>query len=170
MFDSGDVFLICRKWLPKKVVAKEFLKFQKEFSLLFNEKSVNNLQKDKYSILQSWNKTENFYTCLYKALIISSDYDKEMKELYYNEFGKECKTTQDIEWILTRIEFYRKKRVEELKKLEPEKEQEQQSFETIISNTESILGISIPRDMKLFQFSVKYKDAIKKIKQLEVKK
>ncbi len=172
MFDTGDINLVksVRFWLPKRLIARAYYKFYEEFNILFNEKSVKTLQKDRFLILKSYNRTELFLTAMYKGLTLphSNKNDKKLKQMYLEEFGRECKTQADIDFILNRIDFYREKRNDKVKEIEEKnKTENKQSFYEVIANVENVLGLTINESMNLNAFVIRYKLALTKIKQLE---
>jgi len=178
MFDTGDINMIVKdgkldKQPNEQEIEKAYLNFKNEFNELFNQKEIEKLNKNKYLILKSFNRTELFLTALYKGLILphSDECEKQLQTMYFDEFNKECKTEKDKEYILERIEFYRSKRNDRVVAIEQKnKPENKQSFFDVIANTEIVLGVSIPETMLLMPFVSRYNLALQKVKQLESSK
>lgn len=141
--------------MPNFVLGFIFKRFIKKYNEFFNIKAQNNAND--WFILKLRNLVNNLYPSLYYALIY--DDSEEPKKIYKELFGKEPKTTEDLNKIVSEIgRLSDKLKIYDV----PKDKQPSIDFSDLIPMIEQSRGISIDRNMTLYEF--------KKIHDLEVKK
>ena len=147
LFETKNIRLICKIWLPKMLTIKAYNRFMLEFSEYFNKRSLDQITNSRAMKLFLYNRVNNLYPSLYNWLLLMPD--KEAKEFFRELFLKDYENAEDLYLIKNEIKRLSKK----LKALliEPVKETETK-FSDIIANVQMITGATIDRKMKLYEF------------------
>ena len=166
LHELSDIRLASRiKWLPGKIVAKNYELLMTKFSLAVNESKVKNELNNDFYRSWLWNQVHNYLPILRACLLMPIGY-KPAFEAYKEIFGDYPRTIEDINKINDRIKSYERKLKSVTSKKDP-KADSKFDFAGLVQYVSESQNMYIPDNMKLYEFVKAYKSAIDKQKRLE---
>jgi len=168
LLEKEDNNILKKYWfVPNKIAKKAFEKFHLDFSRLFNKEGLATLNSMQALKIMMYNNIFNLLPSMYYGIILT--YDKAMLDKFKELFSKDPITAGDVyDTIQAEIERMSSKYKELFlsdKKEEKDKEKTL-NFDNVITTCELVLGISIDRNIKLYQFKPYYEQALKKSRKI----
>lgn len=172
MFEKQQTSVLKRfRWLPDWLTRFYYDRFALQFNEQFNGDLINKMLDVDIMKLKLVNLLNNFLPTLYQGLMATNeDPDSEagiyFRQLYRKRYAREYNGMEDLKMITADMKKLGIK-LREIVTDQPKRSGEGMLFEDVIAHVEAILERSIPRDMKLYQFSKQYELALQRAKTLE---
>ena len=167
--ETNNINVICKTYLPNILCIRAYNRISEEIRKQFDQKkrSITN-EKLQLVIYVRLGMLESM------LLGLSRKPTDEMYTDYKIRYKKEFKRYEDLAPIKREIKKLKSKYKEVTIKINNTKKNESNdeklTFKDVLNNIEIILDKTFDKDMKIYQFALKYKSANDKVKQFELAK